>query len=219
MTTSLLSALTKDVLSLLKKEQGFFGLSDDQRRQKAPALSAYLGKMSEEEFVNDLEVTIKAIRGEGKLADSEMAKALSRYFLKDFPAVFDQLDREFYAMSEKDQQDKLDQCFPEQAAFYEELKYQLSVMSVQEITESIVNLLTELYDSPRVLVQSPVECDQETKKQIREHFAKEQAQSFVAFSVNAQLIGGIRFFVDGKVQDLSWFSKIQHIKQLSELVS
>ena len=219
MTSELLSALTKDVLHLLKKEQGFFGLSEDQRRQKAPALSQYLGKMSQEDFVQDLELTLKALRGGAKLADSRMAQALAGYFLKDFPAVFDQLDRRFYALSEKEQQAKLQELLPEKAVFFSSLRYLLQVLSVQEVTENIVNLLTELFDSPRIVVQSPVECDRETKQQVRAYFADQHPQSFVAFSVNAQLIGGIRFFVNGKVQDLSWFSKIQHIKQLSQLVS
>ncbi|MDZ4217285.1 MAG: hypothetical protein U1C97_03135, partial [Candidatus Gracilibacteria bacterium] len=66
--------------------------------------------------------------------------------------------------------------------------------------------------------QSPIECDRETKDAIRRHFGLKLPKSFVAFSINAQLIGGIRFFIDGKVVDRSWFSRIQAIHRLKELV-
>jgi hypothetical protein len=219
MITDLTSALTKDIISFLKKETGFFALNTEQRQQKAPALSTYFADMSEEDFVNDLERTVKASRGEAPLAESKMIQKMGKYFSIDFPAIFDQLDRDFYRMSAEDQQKKLEGLFSDKAHFFDALKYQISLLSMQEMTEAIVTFLRDLHGSPRILVQSPAECKTEIKTEIRQHFLQEHPNSFVAFSFNAQLIGGIRFFVDGKVQDLSWFSKIESIKRLSNLVS
>lgn len=219
MISDLTSALIKDTIAFLKKEKGFLSLSAEQRKQKSKAFAALLSDMSEADFVNDLERTLKVLKGALPAKESRLMQALGRYFSIDFPAVFDQLDRNFYQLSQKDQQDKIAQLLPEEANFFAVLRRYLVLYSPQEMTETIITFLADVTDSPRLLVQSPVECDRETKTAIRQYFAQAHPNSFVAFSVNPQLIGGIRFFVDGKVEDHSWFSKIEQIHKLSALVS
>lgn len=213
---SLTVAILKDLITVLKKEKGFMGLSEDQRTAKAPAVAALVKGMNEEQLLEDIKTTVKVIKGSAMAKESQIAQALGRYFTTDFPQVFDQLGNAFFHAP---QAERLQEVFPEQAAFYNTLKQVLMVESAQELTEQIVQYLSDVFQSPRILVQSPVECDQETKTAIRAHYFKEYPQSFVAFSVNPQLIGGIRFFVDGQVVDHSWFARIGEIRKLRDLVT
>jgi len=218
MISDLTSALIKDTIAFLKQEKGFLSLSADQRQQKAPAYAALLDGMSESDFVNDLERTLKVLKGSLAARDSRLMQSLGRYFCKDFPAVFDQLDRDFYRLPDADQASKIEALLPEKERFFGVLRHYVSLYSPQEMTETIIGFLADIANSPRILVQSPVECDRETKTGIRQHFAQDHSTSFVAFSVNPQLIGGIRFFVDGKVDDHSWFSKIQSLNRLKAVL-
>lgn len=218
MIHTLTAALIKDIISFLKKEKDFLKLSAEEQEKKAPSISAVLAGMNEEEFVNDLEITVKVLRDSANMSESKIIHSITEYFLKDFPQIFDELDSQFYRLAESGQEQKLRQLLPEQGRFFAALRNVLLVQSSQELTESLVAVLNKIYESPRILIQSPVECSRETKTAIRQHFAEKYPQSFVAFSINAQLIGGTRFFIDGKVEDRSWFSKIQAIHRLSELV-
>ena len=125
------------------------------------------------------------------------------------------MNRDFYELPDAEQRDRLLKFFPQKSVFFSTLRSTLLIRSSQEITEDIVFFLREFLLSPRLIVQSPLECDLKTKHDIRAYLAKSYPKSFVSFSVNKQLIGGIRFFVDGKVDDLSWFSRIQALHSLS----
>jgi F0F1-type ATP synthase delta subunit len=219
MIKTLTSAALKDLVSYLKSNPDFMGMSEEQRAQKAPAMASMVQSMDDAALLEDLKMTVKVIKGAALAADSKISQAMGRYFVIDFPKAFDQMTTEFYSLSAEQQMQKLDELFPEKAEYFRALKQILMVESPQEITEYIVQFLTDVFSSPRILVQSPMECELETKTSIRSHYAKEYPQSFVAFSVNPQLIGGIRFFVDGDVVDHSWFARIGDIRRLRDVVS
>ncbi len=219
MIKTLTSAALKDLVSFLKANSDFMSMNEEQRAQKAPAIAAMVQGMNAEELLNDLKITVKVIKGSALAADSKIVQSIGRYFVKDFPKAFDELTSIFYSSSAAQQVQKLEELFSEKAEFFKALKQVLAVESPQEVTEHVIHFLTEVFSSPRILVQSPLECELETKTSIRAHYIKEYPQSFVAFSVNPQLIGGIRFFVDGDVVDHSWFARIGDIRKLRHLVS
>ncbi len=219
MITNLTSAALKDLVSHLKSNPDFLSLSEEDRAQKAPAYAAMVKGLNADTLLEDLMTTVKVLKGSAMASESHIVKSLGQFFVRDFPAIFDQLGSEFFTAKPEAQSQKLNELLPENAYFYSALKQVLMVDSAQEISEQVVQFLTEVFNTPRILVQSPVECDLETKTSIRKHYQQEYPQSFVAFSVNPQLIGGIRFFVDGSVVDHSWFGRIADIRRLHTLVS
>ena len=213
MIESFISSLIQDILMLLRPQKDFFGLDKVKRAQIAEdysgskVLADYLSHVSEAAFVDDLHTALKEKKG-------PLVQLLADYFLREFPLVFDQLNSQFYRLSGPERKKFAESLFPKNTAFTSTAQEYLLLMSYQEISENIVVFLKECYDSPRIMVQSPLETDSKTKTEIRQYFSKTFPRSFVTFSINSQLIGGIRFFVDGKVDDLSWFSKIQAIRSL-----
>ncbi len=200
----LLISLVKDVFSSFEKEKAFF---------------SKLGIFSQEEALKDLPALLEFLRRGVVTKHAHFTNALAKYFLEDFTLRFDQLDQAFYALHYEEQQKKLETLFPESTTFFSELKRQLLFSSPQEITEKIASFLRQLSPTPLIVIQSPVFLDAAFKKQIRAEMQKTHPRSFVSFQVNAQLMGGLRVFLDGQVIDNSWFSRVQKIRQLPTLVS
>lgn len=219
MIKELTAAALHDLIGVLKQHPDFFQKSAEEKAQ-FPAVSAMLKDISSEvELLEAMSGVMGYLKGTENGTGNVLLVAVAHYFAIDFPAVFDNLDKVYYGSSWEEQKEKLDELLPEKGLFYDTLKSYLLVESPQDLTESIIVFLQDICNSPRLLVQSSAECDSTTKTEIRGHFAKKYPQSFVQFRVNSQLIGGIRFFVDGEVDDHSWFGRIQDIKRLETLVS
>lgn len=218
---SLFSSFVQDTLFFLKKEKSFFEESADKRKSQAKVFfgfesaANYLSQTSGNSYVDDLKEALKFLKGNPDLQNKTLAEVLADYFLNEFPQHFDHLDKAFYSSAKSQKQESLTKLFPGNTMFIRNLKNYLSINSPQEIAEEIVFFLRDLDNSPRIIVQSPMECNLQTKKEIRSYFHNLHPKSFVVFHINPQLIGGIRFFVDGKVDDLSWFSKVQAISNLT----
>src|SRR5690606_26098300 len=202
MILSLTTSYLKDLLFLLKKQKDFFSLPPEKKRELAEhqlgskALADYLVNVSEAELVEDLRIAFKKLKGSlEKEQKSRIVQAVSDYFVREFPVPFDQLDKSFYGLSSSDQLQHLEKLFSQKNDFFGSLVEMASVKSPQEIGEEIVQFLRDEYASPRIVIQSPSECDLATKAEIRTHFQQEYPLSFVTFHINSQLIGGIRFFV------------------------
>lgn len=216
----LTSALIEDLLVFLKQHRDYFGMDQKKRLELAAAdlgknsFASYLATASEKQFLDDLTSALKFLKQQVQ-PTSGLLKALAEYLLNDFPETFDQLGREFFTQSEVDRKALLAKLFAGKNRLSTTMRDYLFVYSPQEIGEAIVFFLRDALQSPRIIIQSPLECDLETKASIRKSFREKYPQSFIVFNVNTQLIGGIRFFVDGKVDDLSWFSKVQQLHALA----
>jgi|CXWL01.1.fsa_nt_gi F0F1-type ATP synthase delta subunit len=221
----LLSALIRDLLLFFNENREYFRIDEEKRRGIAEktwspgAVVNYVSAMTEQLFIQDLSQAMKVLKGQplGKMEreSSGLPGLLSEFFLKEFPVHFDQLSAHFFHLSESEQHQFLLKLFPQRTAFFHALRQELFIRSHQEIAEELVVFLREHFGSPRIIIQSPLECDAKTKAEIRMAFAEDYPKSLVVFSVNTQLIGGIRFFVDGKVDDRSWFSKVQDLRALA----
>lgn len=225
MVDLLISALIRDLLMFFKAHRNYFQGDVKKRSELAEktwdsaVFAKYVSHVSEADFVNHLTQAMKVLKGQPLEAKEKKSMGLlgllSEYFLKEFPVGFDQLSGLYFQLPEHDQRQFLQRLFPQKTAFFQQLRQELFIRSHQEIAEEIVVFLRDHFGSPRIIIQSPLECDTKTKVEIREAFAKEYPQSLVVFNVNTQLIGGIRFFVDGKVDDRSWFSKVQDLRSLA----
>lgn len=210
MIDALLQSLVLDVLKTLSGKSQI-----NEKTLGSISLAKSFQGVSPPEVIRELECLLKMLRKEIPLSGNVFTNALGCYFLHEFWQSFDQMDSHFFHKKLPEQRRILEGNFPHPSLFFEQLRSHLLFNSSQDITETIIQYASSLYRSPRILVQSPVECDLHLKNRIRQHFLQSSSQSFLAFQVNTQLIGGIRFFVDGTVQDLSWFSHIQALHSFS----
>lgn len=67
-----------------------------------------------------------------------------------------------------------------------------------------------------LLIQSPVKLETAFKDEIRESMMKQYPNASPIFVVNKNLIGGLRIYIDGKTEDLSWISKINILTSLNK---
>lgn len=67
-----------------------------------------------------------------------------------------------------------------------------------------------------LLIQSPVRLDSEMKEEIRLAMHKKHPEASPIFVVNKKLIGGLRIYINGHVEDLSWQSKINILTSLKQ---
>lgn len=200
MLDELLSALIADLLSFLKKEKGFVTLLKGKREALSMSalgiktFSQYLSNLDEEGFVEDLRLCMALRKGVKEKTCGGLIQNLQRFFVEEFPELKE---------------------IPSSSRFGKTLQHAVSRLSSQEVNEEILTFLEHYFNAPRILVQSPLPVDEKTRHEIRQRFLKTHPTSFPVFSVNAQLIGGIRFFINGKVKDYTWFSKVQKIHNLS----
>jgi hypothetical protein len=204
MIDELLSMLMADILSLLREEKGFFTMLKGKREAlSANALpfksfAQYLANTNEANFIEDLRLCFVVRKSGVTKTPGGLIMSLQRFFVEEFPERGD---------------------IPQTSRFCKTLQRAVSRFSSQEMTEEIQSFLERFFNAPRILVQSPISCDVKTQREIRQYFSKTHPESFPVFSINNQLIGGIRFFINGKVQDFTWFSKVQKIRNLAKYVT
>lgn len=203
MLDCLLSAFIHDLLFFLKKEKGFFTLLKGKREAVAKEALAirsfahYLAETTEHEFVEDLRLCLAMRKGVKEKTCGGLIQSLQRFFVEEFPELKE---------------------IPNSSHFGRSLQRSVSRLSSQEVNEEILFFLERFFNAPRILVQSPIPVNEKTEQEIRQRFLKTHPSSFPVFSVNSQLIGGIRFFINGKVQDFTWFSKVQKIHNLANRI-
>ena len=84
-------------------------------------------------------------------------------------------------------------------------------------TELDLNTLVNEEFDHFILVQSPMKLESKMKEEIKESLVKKYPNSSPVFVVNKSLIGGLRIYVDGKTEDLSWVSKINILTSLNKI--
>ena len=165
MIKTLTSALIKDLLGFLKSEKEYFSLAPKRRQALSKDyfgsnyFSEYISKLTPESFVDDLSLTIKVLKKSPKVKaiDSLLIKSISDYFVADFGGFFDQLNKDYYIKTNSEKDKFLEDLFSKNIYFFQVLKDHLLKLSIQELTEIIVSFLNDLYNSPRIVVQSPRE--------------------------------------------------------------
>lgn len=95
-------------------------------------------------------------------------------------------------------------------AVSEEIANNATQYQLVNSAKSVQSLLNRVFDTNHYLVvQSPIELTKEQKAEVRGDLVKKYGPSaFPLFQVNQMLIGGLRVFYNGEVQDLSWLGRI-----------
>lgn len=175
------------------------------------------GKVDEATMQNISVVAKFVSSNESKyIKQSELLRSGVEYLTQGFAKSLNDLDRDFYAMSYDDRVKAVDKIWSEKREVDKALKKVLVNFSYQEIVRNIQELLEVAYGSPFVLVQTPIRLEASAKDDMMLQISKEIDEPvIVQFQVNKSILGGMRIFVDGQVQDMSWMGRIEKIANLN----
>lgn len=94
---------------------------------------------------------------------------------------------------------------------------------VERRTESALRALQQFVAQerhvPAPVIQTPVPLPEEERNALRSTLAKEYPGAVVIFEVERSLAGGVRFFVNGTMSDMSWMTGATHTLQRIRAVS
>jgi len=71
-----------------------------------------------------------------------------------------------------------------------------------------------LVDGNIIIVESPLSLDIDIKTKIRKIYNADNKKAFVVFNVNENILGGIKTYINGKITDDSWASKIENLEYI-----
>ncbi len=150
------------------------------------------------------------------IKQSKLLRGGIEYLTADFAEALNSLDREFYALSYDERVKKVEGIWKVEKEVDKALKKILVNFSYQEIVRNIQELLEVAFGSPFVLVQTPIGIGSDQKNEMMNKISKEIDEPvIVQFQVNKAILGGMRVFVDGQVQDMSWMGRIEKIANLN----
>lgn len=204
MIEQLAIAALKDIVTFLKKQPDFL---DSTAKEKLDILKSnhtlsspfknYLAALDQKTFPKDIRKTVDFLKK--KLSHkSALIEALGIYCILELPAFIEN------AGSETSPKTHLEKS----------LKEIIKHSSIQEITLSVNNFLSGFKQKSYIIIQSPTEIPQKLRQTIRQKLLQKFPVSFPVFQINSELIGGLRLFVNGRVQDHSWLSQINRINKL-----
>lgn len=150
------------------------------------------------------------------IKESELLQKGVEYLTKDFALALNGIDSSFYGMSQSEREKAVNDLWKIDREVDKALMKVLVNCSYQEIVRNIQNLLEVAFNSSFLLVQTPTPLDKPTKDEIVKKLQLENKEPvIVQFQVNQSIIGGMRIFQNGEVQDMSWMGRIEKIVNLN----
>lgn len=150
------------------------------------------------------------------IKESELLQKGVEYLTKDFALALNGIDSSFYGMSQSEREKAVNDLWKIDREVDKALMKVLVNCSYQEIVRNIQNLLEVAFNSSFLLVQTPTPLDKATKDEIVKKLQLENKEPvIVQFQVNQSIIGGMRIFQNGEVQDMSWMGRIEKIVNLN----
>ena len=223
------AAFMKDLVFLLKHDAQFLSRSAEERKKEVEthlgqqypeSLTGYLLKVTADQFKQEFHHVIQVLEGVAQPdLENGFLNALADFFAQEMGMMLDALSLDFFFRPLKDRLQALGEMLPEKSTVGKVLKHQFCESTYQEVTAAVQTALETLKKAPVVVVQTPIELEGGMRKEIRHHFAKKHPHAFVEFQINPKILGGMRLFVNGEVEDLSWLAKVQAITKLKSLQS
>lgn len=210
MINNTILALLQDILTFLKKEKNFFAQKEADRLAIAEkttlfpqSISAYLARTNEKTLLKNIqEITefINTKKSERPNLSGDLAKAIAEFCINDLPTHFN--IKNFNANKQ----------------FIGKFGQNLDTLYASAVEKEVLTMAQEftslVFKTPFIVIQSPVVLEPEFKKSIQTELKKQHPHGIPTFSVNKNLIGGLRIFVDGKTSDHSWISQINKLTSL-----
>lgn len=219
MLNRFITAIIVEVTKLLTKHPDFFDGDREKVLENAKipsSIKAYLKEVSEKQFIQDLSQAIEYTKTPQKVAIQEngLLKGIAEFFTKTFINDIYKLPIVFYKEDTKAQKEAVNKLITKDSLLGQTLRELLVDNSYQELFEGLTSFIQATLKAPYVVVQTPIELDAEKKMEIKNKLREEYDHCFPIFQINKNLIGGMRIFVDSKVQDFSWLGRINYITSL-----
>lgn len=174
-------------------------------------------KKEGESFIEDIEQTIQYLKDPQRISIKEngflnsVAEFLSNTFINDIY----KLPILFYKEDRKTQNEAVSKIIKSDSLLANTLKEMITENSYQELLEGLTKFLQATKDAPYIVVQTPIELDAAKKIEIKDKLKEKYTTCSPIFQINKNLIGGLRIFIDGKVQDFSWLGRINYITSIN----
>jgi len=221
--SSFFTATVHELINFLKENKDFFELDKTAREAKLKeldlfsSLKTYLLDLDIDTFLSDLKVAVSFLLNPEQVnpSNNSLLKACAEFLATDFASDLDLIDAKFANQSQKSKQEFVDDLIQIEGQVGSSLKALLLSFSHQEIYENVNDLLKVVLNTAYVIIQTPVEINSKMKKDIRRKISTDLKQVCMPiFQVNKAIIGGMRIFIDGEVQDQSWLARINFITQI-----
>jgi hypothetical protein len=223
MIQELLHALVQDVLMLLKEHPDFFSRSGSDRKEYSNTFSGAIGEwlstVEESAFLEGFKKLVHIVNfpDERSRDSGAFIEVFCRYLVVDLVELLDTRPDSFYLQSVPDRLSNIVSDVSADSAFNKALLHVLSVFSLQELNTYIRNFLLQHVPEEKrslVLVQTAFAPSADMKRGVRQDFSKGLGFSFVQFSTNPTIIGGMRIMENGKLRDASWYGHISALKHI-----
>jgi F0F1-type ATP synthase delta subunit len=219
MLNRFITAIIVEVTKLLTKHSDFFDGNREKvlENAKIPStIKAYLKEVSEKQFIQDLAMAIEYTKAPQKVSVDEngLLKGIAEFFTKTFINDIYKLPIVFYKENTEAQKEAVNKLITKDSLLGKTLRELLVDNSYQELFEGLTSFIQATLKAPYIVVQTPIELDAEKKMEIKNKLREEYDHCFPIFQINKNLIGGMRIFVDSKVQDFSWLGRINYITSL-----
>jgi F0F1-type ATP synthase delta subunit len=220
MLHTLIISLIKDFIVLLVKDRKFLTKDKDQKLKffhevlganYPKSFSHYLTNVSEKDFLMDIAEIMEFLKNNKFNINNLFLDSIVKYVSEDFGYVLDELTNEFFFSSLDKRFNYLSQIFQGSTYFDREIKELIMFGTYQELNEFCFDALNKIKETLLIVVQSPIQINSDTKKEMRKYFLNKYSNSFIEFRINKEIIGGIRIFSNGKIEDHSWMFKIRRL--------
>lgn len=187
-------SLIFDILSFLKENKGLSDKNNDPKLFPTE-IETYLASTNEKELLLDIKSVL-----DNKYS-SKLSKAFADFCVNQVPKHLDAFESQNAPLWK--------------GRFGNQLHTFYSSAPEKQILGTIHTFVSKVFKSPFIVVQTPIRLEQDQKASIREELVEKHPHSVPSFSVNKNLIGGLRVFVDGKTHDHSWISQINKLTSIT----
>ena len=207
MITFLTKLALVDGLKVIKNTKDFFEVSKEQKSKNFETkfllslpkeVIDYFINTKEAEIISEIQIIMKD-------EPSELFKKIINFLINDFGSIID----DYYF-----NKSKLNQNEMSLSNFGRELITQMEYSTYNEISEKIAREIYKLVDGNIIIVESPLSLDIDIKTKIRKIYNADNKKAFVVFNVNENIFGGIKTYINGKITDDSWASKIENLEYI-----
>jgi len=207
MITFLTKLALVDGLKVIKNTKDFFEVSKEQKSKNFETkfllslpkeVIDYFINTKEAEIISEIQIIMKD-------EPSELFKKIINFLINDFGSIID----DYYF-----NKSKLNQNEMSLSNFGRELITQMEYSTYNEISEKIAREIYKLVDGNIIIVESPLSLDIDIKTKIRKIYNADNKKAFVVFNVNENILGGIKTYINGKITDDSWASKIENLEYI-----
>lgn len=85
------------------------------------------------------------------------------------------------------------------------------------LTTEEKELLQKVYSKAQeIIVEVPIKITEEEKNKIKQELSQKFSTAFLIFRTNKELLGGIRVYINGELQDSSWKQELNRINQTNQ---